>query len=118
MPESTMVAAGTNPANSFFSRVFESLESGISRVASDIMPNWVAGQLDMQKVDQLNNSTYSYVPGSRQDSAVQTGAAVAGSEKPFLQRTFMDIGTMQITGGTIMIAGALFIGLVMILRKG
>ena len=118
MPESTVVAAGTNPATDFFSRVFESLETGISRVATDVLPNWVAGQLDMQRVDQLNDTTYVYTGEKRLDSPVQTGADVPEAQKPFLQRTFADIGNVQITGGTLMIAGALFIGILLIFKRG
>ena len=119
MPESVTVASGSNAASSFFSRVWESFETGVSRIASDVLPNWVATELGAQSSDQLKQETFNQEAApSRLYTPIQTGRDVPEADRPFTQKTFLDIGAFQVTGGTPMIAGALFIGILLIFRKG
>lgn len=58
----------------FWSTVSSGASSGISTLFSDILPSYAAGQLKMQKQDQLSSPTYNpmYAPMRLNDGMVTT----------------------------------------------
>lgn len=44
--------------NSFFANISEGLTSGVSKIGSTVLPNWVSKQVTGQTIDKLENVTY------------------------------------------------------------
>lgn len=113
MPEAQIVASRENPIGDFFGNVFESLGTGLERIGGEILPNWVEQQLKEQTEDQLQRTLFDWWGAPRRvDQPVQGFAGIPGYEK-----VLFDIGTFQVTGGTLMIAGAIFIIALIVFKK-
>ena len=105
------------PSEGFFGTIGAAWETGIAKVGSEILPNWVQSQASRQSGDQLAKSTFnagSALP--RQDSSIETAETTPGGG--MFQKAFMDIkggnfGNMPV----LILAGALVIGLVIVLKK-
>ena len=115
MSTSTMVSPTRQAEDGFFGSVLANIEAGLGRIAQEIVPNWVSTQLGAQQTDQLNQSTYDPVTGLRRiDTSIQTAAGQPGVG---LKKVLLDIGTFQLTGEGLLVAAAVFVGAVFILKK-
>lgn len=68
----------------FWSTVSSGAGEGISTLFSDILPSYAAGQMKMQRTDQLSNPTYDprYAPMRLNDGMVTTADNTARSAGP------------------------------------
>jgi hypothetical protein len=115
MAGSTMVSDTRQATDGFFGNVLANLEAGLGRIATEIVPNWVGTQLGAQKTDQLKDSTYDPTTGlPRVDTAIQGAPGQPGIG---LNKVLLDIGTFQLTGGGLLVAAAVFVGAVFLLKK-
>jgi len=113
----SLIGDSRAPSEGFFGTIGSAWESGVSKIGSDILPNWVQSQANRQSGDQLAKATFDAGSApSRQDSIIETaeGAPATG----MFQKAFMDIkggnfGNMPV----LILAGALVIGLVIVLKK-
>jgi len=109
-----------SPTNDFFGNVIGSFEEGIGRIGSDILPNWVAMELGVQSKDLLKNDTFNpaYAP-PRVDGPTttdyETSYTTAGTQ-PALQKVLFDVGTVEVTGGGLLIMSAIGLGAFFILK--
>ena len=114
---SSLIGDSRAPSEGFFGTIGSAWETGISKVGSEILPNWVQSQAARQSGDQLAKATFD--AGSaplRQDSSIETAESTPATG--MFQKAFMDIkggnfGNMPV----LILAGALVIGLVIVLKK-
>jgi len=105
------------PGEGFFGNIGAAFETGLSKVGSEILPNWVQGQVSRQSGDQLNKSTFNLASAPIR----QEGQPIQDADlqpKTGFQKAFFDIkggnfGNMPV----LILAGALVIGLVIVLKK-
>lgn len=114
---STIIGDSRAPAEGFFGNIGAAFEKGLSKVGSDILPNWVQGQVSRQSGDQLNKSTFnaaSALPREEgqpiQDADLQPGT---GFQKVLFDIKGGNFGNMPV----LILAGALVVGLVIVLKK-
>jgi len=107
-------AAETPSGSDFFGTIATGFETGLSRIGSDVLPNWAAHQLGLQTEDQLKDPLFQeeYAP-PRLDAPQYARAPGAG----LFDQVLFNVGTIQVTGGAIVLMGAVFIGSVVILKK-
>lgn len=94
-----------HPISDFFSGMASSIGEGLNRVASDILPNWVAGQANLQLYDQLRDITYNqaYAPATLnpaiQGSTTQTPSAL----QTWFDKYFTEGKSVQVSGSLLLI---------------
>lgn len=117
---STIIGDSRAPAEGFFGNIGAAFETGLSKVGSEILPNWVQGQVSRQSGDQLNKTTFnaaSALPREEgqpiQDADLQPKTAF---QKAADFRLF-SLGNINITGGQVLLMGMILVGLVVVLKK-
>jgi len=104
------IAGSTRSASNFFADIMGGISEGVSKIGSEILPNWAAQELLDQKQDMLYNPTNYTTPAVTTTPAVQTTEA-----KPVLF-DFNKIGT-QITAGSLLIIIGLGVGGYLLWKK-
>lgn len=114
---SSIIGDSRAPAEGFFGNIGAAFETGISKIGSDILPNWVQSQASRQAGDQLNRSTFDST--SAPDRMTGQPIQDADSTPPTgMQKVLFDIkggnfGNMPV----LILAGALVIGIIIVLKK-
>ena len=85
------------------------------KMGGEILPNWVGSQLNIQSKDQLEKATFDWGTAPRRVDYIQTPEAMPGTRFADLQ--LFRMGNFNITGGTLLIMGGVFLGMVVILKK-
>lgn len=113
MPESTMTNKPGYSLTEFFGNVLSSVGEGVSRAAETVLPVWVEKELGMQQSDQLRMETYQqeYAP-RKVDSVIESGRDQAG-----FSQVLLDVGSLQVTGSMLIIAGVLVIGSILVFKR-
>lgn len=114
---SSIIGDSRAPADGFFGSIGSAFETGISKIGTDILPNWVQSQANRQSGDQLDRSTFNST--AAQDR--MEGQPIQDADlqpKTGFQKALFDIkggnfGNMPV----LILAGALVIGLVIVLKK-
>lgn len=109
--DSGTIAGTTRPTNDFFASVIGSLEKGIDRIGTEVLPNWAGQQLLDQKSDLLYQPTNYNVPTTVPATTQSPDAAV----KPVLFDV-NKIGT-QITAGSLLAIGLIGFGGYFLFKK-
>lgn len=111
----SILASTQSPQSTFFGKILGSFESGIDRITTEILPNWVGNQLGLQSQDQLQDSTFNPAyAGQRIDGKTIPANQV---QPPFLQRVLFDVGSVQVTGGALLMMGLVGTGAVIVFKK-
>ena len=87
-----MTGSGGEGDGGFFSSVGSALTQGISKIGSEVLPNWVDNQVNRQSKDQLNRDTFN-----RQESPARLG----GYYQTTGQQTTASSAEYQQSGGFI-----------------
>lgn len=108
--------------NEFFGQVVSGVSEGISRIGTEILPNWVKSELDLQSDDQLQRSLFEPegLPAPRRLDSMLTTQLAEGTNIPAMNRNIgflMDNFNVQITGLQLGIAVVAFVGTFWVLRK-
>lgn len=115
---SSIIGDSRAPAEGFFGNIGSAFETGIAKIGSEILPNWVQSQATRQSGDQLNKSTFDST--SAPDRMI--GQPIQDAEAQPKARNVLDsifsfetgnIGNMPF----LIIAGAVVIGIVIVLKK-
>ena len=80
-------------SDNFFSSVFTSLGEGINKIGSEVLPNWVNRELEIQTEDLLRDDTWN------QERAEQR----VDDPEPGIQRIIFTAGGFKVTGQTLLI---------------
>ena len=119
MPVSTIIGDSRAPSEGFFGTIGAAFESGISKIGSDILPNWVQSQTTRQSGDQLQKNLFDQnaaEPRMAGQDMIQD-ARPPGGIRNALDSVFNfqtgDVGNMPF----FILAGAILIGLVFVLKK-
>jgi len=105
----------------FFGQVTSGVGKGMERLGAEVLPNWVASELELQEKDQLQRTLFD--PEGRPAPVRIEGPATIGlagttpEGESFFQKTFLDLGTLQITGGGLLIMAGVLLGSVFVLKK-
>lgn len=89
--------------SSFFGSVTAGIGEGISKIGSEILPNWAQGELDQQKADQLQKETYA-----QQQKTVETAQSKPG--------TVFTVGGLSISWQTLTIGAVAIVGGLLLLK--
>ena len=106
------------PGEGFFGNIGAAWETGLSKIGSDILPNWVQSQVSRQSGDQLNKTTFNAASAlPRQDD--QSIQDAESQPQTGFQKALFDLktGNLNITGGQMLLMGMVLIGLVVVLKK-
>ncbi len=112
----SLIGDSRAPGEGFFGTIGAAWETGISKVGSEILPNWVQSQVSRQSGDQLDKNTFDRAYAlPRQDGAIQDADTQpkTGFQKALFDIQAGDIGNMPF----LILAGAVIIGLVIVLKK-
>lgn len=113
---STIIGDSRAPSEGFFGTIGAAWESGISKIGSDILPNWVQSQASRQSGDQLQKNLFDQSAAEQRmagQDMVQDARPVDGIQKAWFDVKTGNIGNMPF----FILAGAVLIGLVFVLRK-
>ena len=114
-----MVARTRTGIDGFFGQVLSGLGEGLERIGSDVLPNWTAQQLAGQSIDTMKDSTFEADPAQKRVDAT-TQAAVefdGGIIKRIGDFHLFELGGISITGGSLIIGAAVFLGSLYVLKK-
>lgn len=117
-PQQNTISDVSNPVSSFFSSMFEGLQQGARTIGSEILPNWVAGELNQQKQDLLNQDTFDpkYAQWRLDQSAVENAQTPTAPVKPVW---FDGSSLLSVSGnaGNILMIGIIALGALLVFRK-
>jgi len=118
MPESSTMAVSKEVDNSFFGQIKGAFVEGVKTITNEVLPNWASTQLGMQSRDQLDDTTFNatVAPPTINQAGPAVQAASVTKPAPFEQVLF-DIGEVQVTGGSLLIMGAVFVSAIVIFKK-
>jgi len=122
MSISSLIGDTRGALNGFFGAVGSGLETGLTTVGSEILPNWVSGQLDMQSTDGLKTVLYDPFTGQpriggQQPPPIQTAETEVKPGISLIDTQLFKIGDIAITGGQLMLMAAAVGVLVFILKR-
>ena len=113
----SLIGDSRAPGEGFFGTIGSAWETGISKVGSEILPNWVQSQVFRQSGDQLDKSTFNaaYALPRQDGESIQNADSQPknGFQKALFDLKTGDIGNMPF----LILAGAVIIGLVIVLKK-
>lgn len=104
------------PSDGFFGTVGAAWETGLSKIGSDILPNWVQSQVNRQSSDQLAKATYDAETSAPRIEG-QTVDHFEGTPGSGIQKAWLDLKTGNITAGPLIIMGVVLVGIVVVLKK-
>jgi len=116
MSLSSILGDSRAPSDGFFGTIGAAWETGLSKIGSEILPNWVQSQVNRQAKDQLVDNTYNSTtaPPRVEGQAIQT----TGSPPPTgIQKVFADMKIGSIGGGSILLMGLVLVGIIFALKK-
>lgn len=114
---SSIIGDSRAPADGFFGNIGAAFETGIGKIGSEILPNWVQSQASRQSGDQLNKSTFDSTSAPDRMAGQPIQDAETAPKNGF-QKVLFDIkggnfGNMPV----LILAGALVIGIIIVLKK-
>ena len=116
---SALIGDSRAPSEGFFGTIGAAWETGIAKVGSEILPNWVQSQANRQSTDQLAKATFDAGSASpRQDASVANFESTPKSGfQNALDSVFSfetgDIGNMPV----LIIMGIVLVGIVIVFKK-
>lgn len=116
MPFSAIIGDSRAPSEGFFGTIGAAFESGISKIGSDILPNWVQSQATRQSGDQLAKNLFDPSAAEQRmagQDMVQDSRPVDGIQKAWFDLKTGDIGNMPI----LIIMGVVLIGVIIVFKK-
>jgi len=122
MSTESTISGSTRSASDFFATVIGGLETGLTKIGSEVLPNWAAQQLLDQEEDNLYDPTnYATNMTVAQFQALQEQMGTSTTEGPSnaVENVLWDKNTIgtQITAGSILIFLLLGIGGFLIVKK-
>jgi len=110
-------ANGGGGFGGFWSGLGSGVATGISRLAADVLPNWAAKELKVQKTDQLAQPTMFWgAAPTRIDYPIQTAEAGAPVEGLW-RKVLFDVGGVQVTTSTLVLMTGALIALLFVFKK-
>lgn len=119
MPESVTMAVSKEADNSFFGQIKGAFVEGVKTITQEVLPNWASAQLSMQSRDQLADDTFnaSVAPPTVSQAGPAIQAPSVTPKANGLDQVLFDVGKVQITGGSLLIMGAVFVSAIVIFKK-
>ena len=117
---STIIGDSRAPADGFFGTIGAAWETGLSKIGSEILPNWVQSQANRQSGDQLSRSTFDATAALPRMEGQPIQAADLQPKTAFQKAAdfqLFRLGNINITGGQLLLMGAVVIGLVVVLKR-
>ena len=114
---SSIIGDSRAPTDGFFGNIGAAFETGIGKIGSEILPNWVQSQASRQARDQLNKSTFdsTSAPDRMDGQPIQDAETIpkTGFQKALFDIKGGNFGNMPV----LILAGALVIGIIIVLKK-
>jgi len=110
LSNSTTASRNGSGGNGFWSNVSSGLGEGIGKIGGQLLPIWAAKELEIQSVDQLNDTTFNndfLPPSARLDDQRRT-TGDSPTQKPDDTLFGFDKTAMMIVAGGLVLAGAVF----------
>lgn len=111
------ISASIRPANGgFFGTILSDIQEGLGRVATDVLPNWVAREMGAQTADQLRKDLYNEDPDRPRvdkDQAIRQGTLFPAG---FLESSIFEIGTFSVTGNTLLVLVLVVVGAIVAVK--
>ncbi|MFH1931050.1 MAG: hypothetical protein ABIN18_05615 [Pseudomonadota bacterium] len=103
------------PGEGFFGNISAAFETGLSKIGSEILPNWVQSQVTRQATNQLADNTYdsTTAPPRIEGQAIQDGNA----QPTGIQKALWDLKIGNIGGGSLLLMGLVLVGIIFVLKK-
>lgn len=113
---SSLIGDSRAPSEGFFGTIGAAWETGLSKIGSEILPNWVQSQAARQSGDQLAKATFDAGTAlPRIDSAVENFDSAPGTG---FQKIWFDVKTGNIGNlPVIIVMGIALVGIVFVLKK-
>lgn len=108
MDSGTIAGSTREASDGFFSSIVSSINEGVNRVATEVLPNWAGQQLLDQKNDLLYQPTNYVTPAAQTTTQTTTAQPVLFD--------FNKIGT-QITAGSLLAIGLIGVGGYFLFKK-
>jgi len=100
----------------FFGNIGAAWETGLSKIGSEILPNWVQSQVNRQAKDQLADNTYNSTTAPLRVAGQAIGDTAVAPQTGF-QKVVADLKIGSIGGGSILLMGLVLIGIIFALKK-
>lgn len=110
-----------NVFSEFFGKVTSGIGEGISRLGSEVMPVWVASELELQTKDQLARVMFD--PEGRPAPIRIEGPATIGyagtspGDEDFFRKVWLNLGGLHITGGGLLVMVGIGLSAAYVLKK-
>lgn len=116
---STIIGDSRAPSDGFFGNVSAAWETGLSKIGSEILPNWVQSQVNRQSVDQLKSSTFDATAAAvrQPGQPIQPVDLTSPNDQKAADFQLFRLGNLNITGGQLLLMGMVVIGLVFVLKR-
>ena len=104
------------PGEGFFGNISSAFGTGLAKIGSEILPNWVQSQATRQSKDQLADNTYNSTtaPLRVEGQAVQNTGTLPQTG---IQKAFADLNIGSIGGGSLLLMGLVLVGIIIVLKK-
>ena len=114
----TLIGDSRPPAEGFFGNISAAFQTGISKIGSDILPNWVQSQVSRQANDQMSDNTFDSTTAPLRIAGQSIQDAETMPPAGMFQKAFLDIQTGNIGNMPVLIlAGLLLIGVIIVIKK-
>lgn len=113
----SIVGDSRAPGEGFFGNIASAFETGISKIGSEILPNWVASQASRQSGDQLLDTTYQQDPNTPRMEGQQAVQTVDGEPLTGFQKVVADLKIGSIGTGGLLIMGLILVGAIIVIKK-
>ena len=104
------------PGEGFFGNISAAFETGLSKIGSEILPNWVQSQATRQSRNQLADNTYNSTTAPPRVAGQAIGDSAVMPQTGF-QKAVADLKIGSIGGGSILLMGLVLIGIIIVLKK-
>ena len=114
----TIIGDSRPPGEGFFGNISAAFQTGLAKVGSEILPNWVQSQAIRQSGNQLTDNTYDSVTAPLRMSGQSVQDADTKPATGMFQKAFLDIKTGNIGNMPVLIlAGLLLVGVLIVIKK-
>ncbi len=116
MPFSTIIGDSRAPSEGFFGTIGSAFETGIAKIGSEILPNWVQSQANRQSGDTLQRNLFDESAAAQRmagQDMVQDTRPVDGIQKAWFDLKTGNIGNMPV----LIIMGVVLVGVIIVFKK-
>lgn len=104
------------PGEGFFGNIGAAWKEGLSKIGSEILPNWVQSQVSRQSGDQLDKATFDSGAAQPrmegqpiQDADLQPTTGV--------QKALWDLKVGSVGTGGLLVMGLILVGAILVIKK-